>query len=109
MAWVQDELFDLLYGGTAPHQRHSDTSRAAAVTLDDDRRATLRGQVYRFLRQHGDDGATDEEIQQALDLNGNTERPRRCELFEAGMVADSGMRRLTRNGRKAVVWIARSY
>jgi hypothetical protein len=50
-------------------------------------------------------GMTDDEIQRALKLDGNTERPRRCELVKAGLLTDSGRARLTRSGRRATVWV----
>lgn len=37
-------------------------------------------------------------------MGGSTERPRRVELVEGGHVVDSGLRRLTRSRRFAVVW-----
>lgn len=55
---------------------------------------------------HGEHGATDEEMQQALGIDPNTQRPRRVELHEGGMIADSNKRRPTRSGRGAVVWVA---
>jgi len=83
-------------------QRHSDTSTAAAEAIKPDT-STLRTLVFNFIRNAG--GATDEEIQIALDMNPSTERPRRVELVNAGRVADSGERRKTKSGRKAVVWV----
>lgn len=50
---------------------------------------------------------TDAEIQDALGLDGSTQRPRRRELEQAGLVFDSGERRATHTGRAAVVWRAR--
>jgi hypothetical protein len=86
-----------------PFQPHSDTSREAAVSMKPTA-ATLRELVFKFLCSVG--GATDEEIQLALDMPGNTERPRRRELQMAGKVFDSGTKRLTKTGRLAVVWVA---
>lgn len=51
-------------------------------------------------------GATDEELQDLLQMNPNTERPRRVELVRMGLVRDSGLTRTTRSGRKATVWVA---
>lgn len=102
----QPGLFDMLYGGLPPHQKGSDTSKLAAIELDGTRRATLRAMVFRALRERGSTGATDEELQQALRLQGNTERPRRRELEEVGLVRDSGVRRKTQAGKAAVVWVA---
>ena len=48
--------------------------------------------------------ATDEEIETALNMSGNTVRPTRGTLVKDGYVIDSGMRRLTRAGNEAIVW-----
>ena len=48
--------------------------------------------------------ATDEEIEIALNMSGNTVRPTRGTLVKDGHVIDSGMRRLTRAGNEAIVW-----
>jgi hypothetical protein len=58
------------------------------------------------------DGATDDEIQIALGLSGDTERPRRWELLRTHRIRQSHRedgsvrRRYTRAGRLAVVWEA---
>lgn len=87
----------------APFQAHSETSRAAAeeiLTLA----AAMRARVYECIVS-APDGMTDEEGQAALGMPGNTYRPRRRELQQAGMVCDSGRTRPTESGRSAVVWI----
>lgn len=84
-------------------QPHSDTSREAAREI----RPTaenLRWAVLTFLESRGSQGATDEEIQEALAMPGSTERPRRVELQQANRCHDSGEVRKTRSGRSAVVW-----
>lgn len=88
-----------------PYQKHSDTSKAAAVAMLADA-TTLRAQVLQLLTRADAGGATDEEIQTALKMNPSTQRPRRIELVGMGLVRDSGNRRKTRSGRYAVVWIA---
>jgi hypothetical protein len=88
-----------------PAQRHSATSVEAAEAIEP-KVGTLRRAVLQFIRQRGSDGATDEEIQLALNWNPSTQRPRRVELCNLGLVRDSGRTRLTKAGRKAVVWIA---
>ncbi len=92
------------YGGTPPHVRDSTTSKAAAVRAEPKAR-TQRQRVYAYLR-HAPTGATDEQMQDALAMNPNTQRPRRIELVQAGSVRDSGRRQKTRSNRDAVVWIA---
>src|SRR5262245_13499138 len=93
-----------LFDFDPPAQRHSATSLQAAALIAD-RTATLRAKVFEFLRQRPA-GATDEEIQRALEMNPSTERPRRIELVQAGLVQDSGQTRPTLSGRQAVVWAA---
>jgi len=80
-----------------------DTSRAAAESIEAE---TLRGSVWLAIHKEGSEGATDEEIAERLGLAGNTARPRRRELAVRNIVADSGTRRTTRAGRKAIVWVA---
>ncbi len=82
------------------------TSRAAAEAMRDEAR-TLRARVLWLLRALGAHGATDEEIQRALAMNPNTQRPRRVELVRDGRACASGQRRPTASGRQAVVWVAR--
>ena len=90
---------------TLPFQKHSATSRAAAESVVN--AGTLRAKVRDFIADLGGYGATDEEVQNALNLSGNTVRPRRRELEKAGHVVDSGRTRATQSGRQAVVWIAK--
>lgn len=68
--------------------------------------STLRKAVLNCIRIHGAAGMTDEEIQDALDMEGSTERPRRRELQIAGAIVDSGCTRKTRSGRSATIWRA---
>ena len=98
------------YGPAAPHNG-TPTSRAAATTIEPNAAETLRKRILEFLRLCGQDGATDEEIQLALDMAGNTERPRRGELANAGLIFrvfhnGSYSTRATSSGRKAVLWFA---
>jgi hypothetical protein len=88
-----------------PAQMHSDTSIAAAEAALPNA-GTQRWHVLELLRAFPDYGMTDEEIQDALDMNPSAERPRRIELVNAGLVIDSGERRETSSGRKATVWRA---
>lgn len=94
-----------LFGPAPKYQAHSDTSKSAAAEIEGKAR-TLRGTVYTFLKISGMYGATDEELQIALGMNPSTERPRRIELVELGLVKKRGKTRPTKSGRQAVVWIA---
>ena len=66
---------------------------------------TLRAAVLAMLRDRGEGGATDQEIQDALRLPSNTQIPRRWELVNAGAVVASGRRRKTRSNCPATVWV----
>ena len=81
---------------------HPDTSHIAAATIP--RTGTLRRAVYDAIHRTGDEGMTDSELQRALDMDGNTERPRRVELIDAGLIKDSGRRRYE-GGRPMIVWV----
>lgn len=84
----------------APHVATSPTSRAAAVSIAA-ATPTLRDRVLSTIAALG--SATDEEIADALGMNGSTERPRRVELAQAGLIHQVGTR-ATRSGRQAAVW-----
>ena len=84
-----------------PYQKHSETSLEAAEEIDG-QHLTLRARVWTWLLEEGP--ATDQELQDALGMDAHTECPRRIELVRHGWVRDSGDRRLTRSGRRAVVW-----
>lgn len=93
-----------LFSYCPPAQYRSPTSVEAAVKVEP-RAGTLRRRVLDFLRSV--DGATDDEMQVALDMNPSTQRPRRVELVAAGWVRDSGTKRRTRGDCDAVVWTAK--
>ena len=57
--------------------------------------------MFDYLRTHD---ATDEEIERALSISGNTVRPIRGSLVKDGLIVDSGARRLTIAGNEAIVW-----
>jgi hypothetical protein len=63
--------------------------------------------VLQWVRDRGELGATDDEVQDALHLSGNSERPRRLELVERGWLVDSGVRRPSRQHGPAIVWVFR--
>jgi len=89
----------------APFVRGSQTSREAAREIGPHLNA-LELVVLEFIRDRGDYGATDEELQGETGLRPDTSRARRVELRDRALVRDSGQRRLTDSGRQAVVWVA---
>ena len=86
-----------------PYQGHSTTSERAAQeiagTVD-----TLRRRVMSFIQLNGP--SSDDEIQQALNINPSTQRPRRIELVKLGLVRDSGLTGKTRSGRACTLWVS---
>lgn len=99
MTWLMTSRSSVL-----PYQKHSATSKDAAQRAEKfAERAVDR--VLALLIGKGPHGATDEEMQLALGMNPNTQRPRRVELQQRGFIAESGRLRDTSSGRKAVVWI----
>jgi hypothetical protein len=89
----------------APATNGTPTSNAAADAIAPVMNE-LQGRVLAFIREAGDAGATDDEMQQALGMNPSTQRPRRGELRRFGFIEDSGRTRPTASGRAAVVWRA---
>lgn len=91
---------------TLPYQTHSPTSFAAAQAKTD--AATQRAEVLAWFRVRGEHGATDEECQMAMGLAGSSQRPRRVELVNRGLLVDTGTTRKTMAGRTAAVWRAKA-
>lgn len=88
----------------SPHTfkgRH-DTSFAASVYVAP-KAGTYRRRILDALTTRGP--ATDVQIQTALGIAPNTERPRRVELVEGGFVQDSGQR-IRHEGQEHIVWQA---
>ena len=77
----------------------------------------LRGVVLSLTGQTGGRATYDQlwqlekdaQLQESLDLAGNTERPRRLSLVEQGLVISTLRRRPTPSGRTAMIWIASEY
>lgn len=100
----QGDLFGP-YGNLPGHAR-TDTSIAGAKGIAP-RAGELQQKVLAFLRSCGEDGATDEEIENHFGAEfSRATRPRRRELQLRGFVRDSGSRRAGRSGIKAIVWVA---
>lgn len=90
-----------------PHVRGSDTSAAAGKRAADFA-PQARDRILAFLDAAGATGATDAEMQSGCRMEGNTQRPRRVELWRAGEILQRGSRPGP-NGRKAAVWVLRRY
>jgi len=79
------------------------TSREAAASAAPSA-GTRALAVLEFLKDCGERGATDFEIDEALPGE-ETYRPRRVGLKDKGFVKDSGTTRKSPRGRRATVWV----
>lgn len=86
----------------APHN-HTPSSKAAAAQKTN--AATERKKVLAYARNLGTTGSTNEEASEALGVNGNTLRPRRWELVDAGQIVITPKKRQTKKKRNADVWV----
>lgn len=104
------------YRGHAPHEPKDEagTSLAAAESMEDVR-VPMGLRVYQFILQRGEDGATDDEIEESLGYRHQTASARRRELFlkerifrKPADLFDNGLRK-TRSGRMAQVWVGKEW
>ena len=65
---------------------------------------TLRRKVFEFFINRGITGATDQEIERYLHLDGNTVRPIRGSLVKDGFIIDTGTTRHNDKGNACIVW-----
>ncbi len=98
----QQDMFAHQYAGTTPRVAGSDTSALAGDSVLGSARSKRRA-VYDHICATG--GATDDEVEVALDMRHQTASARRRELVLSGAVHDSGERRNTRSGCAATVWV----
>jgi hypothetical protein len=81
------------------------TSVAAALSALP-RSGTIRRKVYDYFVLRGLRGATDQEVEIALQLSGNTLRPTRGSLVKDGYLIDTGTTRKNYNEQDCIVWRA---
>jgi hypothetical protein len=65
--------------------------------------------LFRYVCDQIVHGTTNQEAEEALGMPAQTITPRMLEIRKEGLVTDSGLKRLTRSGRKAIVWIDARY
>jgi len=81
------------------------TSEAAAESANPQVATAIRESVFLAIKAAGENGLTDEQMQEQLGLASNTQRPRRWELSHKGRIRQSGTRE-TKTGWQATVWVA---
>jgi hypothetical protein len=79
------------------------TSIAAALNALP-RTGSIRRKVYDYFVSCGLRGATDQEIEAALRISGNTLRPTRGSLVKDGFIIDTGTTRKNHNNEDCIVW-----
>ena len=89
---------------TAPYVRGSDTSRAAAESMEDEL-GRLEMLVFDLIRRSGETGRTRDELEVETGMSHQTITARARALIQKGRVRDSGLRRRTRSDRWAEVLI----
>jgi len=87
-----------------PYAKGSTTSKAAAERIKG-HAAKQRSIVLGFIAAHGP--CTDEDISEGLGIAGNSCRPRRLELFRAGLIEMLDESGKTKSGRSAARWVVR--
>ena len=93
----------MAYNNKPPFVAGSETSEEAAKSI---KPSSLRSKVASMLRLRGLFGATDDELEASLGLRHQTVSARRRELVLLVKAKDSGVKRVTRSGRRATVWVA---
>jgi hypothetical protein len=92
-----------------PHMRTFEngvwTSEVAAK-MAEGIKVNNQNRIYAYLRDCGDHGATDQEIQDILGIDGNSERPARRQLEKDKRVRRTPRWRFTRAKRPAIIWVA---
>lgn len=96
------------YGGNAPSVRGSDTSEAAADSMQDSL-GDAQARVYQEVHRRRGRGRTCDEVEDQLRMRHQTASARIRELYLKGLLFDSGERRRTRSNRSAVVWVATAH
>jgi hypothetical protein len=65
---------------------------------------SLRRKVYEYILNQGLRGATDQEMEVTLNIDGNTIRPTRISLLKDGFILDTGTTRKNQHGNDCIVW-----
>jgi hypothetical protein len=86
-------------------RKSKDTSIAAAVSIAPEI-PNIEAQVYAYARSRGNNGFTDEELNEHFKTTKSSYRSRRADLVEQGLIADTGVRTKNAGGRFTIVWRA---
>jgi len=82
------------------------TTSVQALIKAAPRMSANKNRVYQYILDRQEKGATDQEMQAALSMAGDTLRPTRLSLIKDGLIYDSGKTRQNQNGNNCIVWVA---
>ena len=85
---------------------HAQRTSVAAAEKVLPRTGSLKRKVYEYILAQGMRGATDQEIEKTLQIEGNTVRPSRVGLIKEGYIIDSGTTRKKHHNNDCIVWRA---
>lgn len=88
-----------------PFVKGSPTSKAAAESLQGVAVTKMRRKMLEYIAGQGNHGSTCDQAEVALGMSHQTASARIYDLHKMGAIVDSGMTRLTRSKRKAVVYV----
>jgi predicted transcriptional regulator len=88
--------------GYAPPQTSKDAAESMVKQAP-----LLQRRILSELQLRADFGATCDELEQAFGIPHQTVSARIREMALKGVIGDSGQKRATRSGRKAIVWHAK--
>jgi len=86
--------------------RYAQGTSIAAAMKHYPKSGSTRLKILEFIIGKGFNGATDQEIEYTLHMDGNTVRPSRGLLVKHGFIVDSGLTRENKNGNPCIVWKA---
>ena len=86
--------------------RYAQGTSIAAAMKHYPKSGSTRLKILEFIVGRGFNGATDQEIEYTLHMDGNTVRPSRGLLVKHGFIVDSGLTRENKNGNPYIVWKA---
>ena len=84
--------------------RNAQRTSIAAAQKVLPRTGSLRRKVYEYILNLGLRGATVQEIEKALHIEGNTVRPTRISLVKDGFIMDTGTTRKNQHENDCIVW-----
>ena len=90
----------------SPVGRSAPETSKAAATAAEPRAQTKQAQVLALIREAGSAGLTDWELECATRLTHQSVSAARNVLMNRGLVYDSGKRRRTKTGNRAIAWRA---